>query len=245
VSEIIKVKNITTKFGQNVVHDNISFSVKEGEIFGILGGSGAGKTTLLREMIMLQKFQGGEIEIFGKNISKASNNEIQKIQERWGILFQFGALFSSLSVLENIELPLREYTTLPHFLIKSLAFSKLDMVGLPKNAANLYPSELSGGMKKRAGLARALALDPELLFLDEPTSGLDPSSARAFDDMIRELREILGFSVVVVTHDLDTIKSVLDRFILLHNKKIYFDGSYIEASNKEDSVISEFLNQRL
>ncbi|MFZ2889923.1 ABC transporter ATP-binding protein [Sulfuricurvum sp.] len=241
MNPVIKVENIITKFDHQIVHDGVSFEVKKSEIFGILGGSGAGKSTLMRQLIMLQKFHSGSIEILGESIRNIDTKGSQRLRQKWAVLFQFGALYSSMNVLENISLPLIEHTNLSKNLIENIAMTKLSMVGLPPSAAYLYPRELSGGMKKRVGLARSLALDPELLFLDEPTSGLDPSSAEAFDRLIVELRDMLGFSVVIVTHDLDTIKTVLDRFIVLHDKKVCFDGNYDEVVRSNQPFLNEFL----
>lgn len=241
MNPVIKVENIVTKLSHQLVHDGVSFEVKKSEIFGILGGSGAGKSTLMRQLIMLQKFQSGSIEILGESIHNINAKTAQRLRQKWAVLFQFGALYSSLNVLENISLPLHEFTHLSKPLIENMAMTKLSMVGLPPSAAYLYPSELSGGMKKRVGLARALALDPELLFLDEPTSGLDPASAEAFDRLIVELRDMLGFSVIIVTHDLDTIKTVLDRFIVLNDKKVCFDGNYEEAIRSDQPFLNDFL----
>jgi len=241
MNTVIKVENIVTKLSHQLVHNGVSFEVKKSEIFGILGGSGAGKSTLMRQLIMLQKFQSGSIEILGELIEHIDAKTAQKLRQKWAVLFQFGALYSSLTVLENISLPLHEFTDLSKPLIENMAMTKLSMVGLPPSAAYLYPSELSGGMKKRVGLARALALDPELLFLDEPTSGLDPASAEAFDRLIVELRDMLGFSVIIVTHDLDTIKTVLDRFIVLNDKKVCFDGNYEEAVRSDQPFLNDFL----
>ncbi|NOX15796.1 MAG: ATP-binding cassette domain-containing protein [Epsilonproteobacteria bacterium] len=238
---MIKVKNVTTRFGKKVVHDDISLSVKEGEVYGILGGSGSGKTTLMREIIMLQKFKSGQIEVLGQNIRKLSHNEIARLKKNWSVLFQFGALYSSLNVIENVSIPLIEYTNLPKDLIEGIALSKLKMSGLKKEATYLFPSELSGGMKKRASLARALALDPKILFLDEPTSGLDPVGAENFDRLIRELASLLKLTVVIVTHDLHTIEYVLDRFCIIFEKKILFEGTFEEAKKFEHYAIREFL----
>jgi len=240
MSNLIVAKNIVTKFGDNLVHDGVSFEVKEGEIFGLLGGSGSGKTTLLREMILLQKYYSGSLTILGTDIKKISDYQADELRSRWGVLFQFGALFSSLSVLENISIPLQEYTNLSKKSIKQAALMKLKMVGLPQSAAYLYPSELSGGMKKRAGLARALIRDPKLLFLDEPTSGLDPKSARDFDKLIVALRDTLGITVIMVTHDKDTISSVLDRFIILGDKKIQFCGDIDALKASDNENLKEF-----
>ena len=237
---VIRVENVVTQFGPNRVHDGVSFTIGRGEIYGLLGGSGSGKSTLLREMIMLQKYHGGKIHLLGNDLRKLRAKEVKNLRKRWGVLFQFGALFSSLNVLENVGVTLREYSDLPDGLIDEIAQSKLKMVGLPPKAAALYPSELSGGMKKRVGLARAQAMDPELHFLDEPTSGLDPASAEAFDRLIVELRNMLGLTVVMVTHDLDTIKHALDRFIILHNKKVLIEGNYEEAMRMEHYAIRDF-----
>ena len=239
---IIEAKNIVTSFGKNVIHDGVNFQINQGEIFGLLGGSGSGKTTLLREMILLQKVTAGEMFVLDKDVSQISNDEAQDLRQKWGVLFQFGALFTSLTILENITIALKEYTNIPAWLIEESAHMKLSMVGLPSKVATMFPSELSGGMKKRAGLARALALDPKLLFLDEPTSGLDPQSARAFDELILTLRETLGITVVIVTHDKDTMNNVLDRFIILGNKKVMFDGSMDLLKQTTDPILQKFLN---
>jgi phospholipid/cholesterol/gamma-HCH transport system ATP-binding protein len=237
---IIKAKEIVTKFDSNVIHDKISFEVNEGEIFGILGGSGSGKTTILREIILLGEYQSGEYEVLGKNLKNLSDSQKHDLMSNWGVLFQFGALFSSLNVIENISIALKEYTNLTNDMILKSALTKLSMVGLPSKSAYLYPSELSGGMKKRVGLARALIRDPKILFLDEPTSGLDPKSARDFDELIVALRDTLGITVVMVTHDKETIKSSLDRFIILGDKKIKFEGTFSELKKSQDESLREF-----
>jgi len=239
---IIEAKDIVTSFGKNVIHDGVSFKIYKGEIFGLLGGSGSGKTTLLRELIMLQKIHAGEMLVLGTNVLTASQKAAQKLRQRWGVLFQFGALFTSLTILENVAIAMKEYTHVPDWLIEEAALMKLSVVGLPPKVANMYPSELSGGMKKRAGLARALALDPKLLFLDEPTSGLDPQSARAFDELIVTLRDTLGITVVMVTHDKDTMENVLDRFIILGNKKIQFEGTMELLKQTTDKELKKFLS---
>ncbi len=239
--DIIEVKDVTTKFGKHVVHDKISISVKEGEIYGILGGSGSGKTTLLREIILLQKFQSGSIEVLGKKIGQMSHADVIWLKKNWSVLFQFGALYSSLNVLENVSIPLIEYTNLPKEVITEIALSKLKMAGLKKEATYLFPSELSGGMKKRAALARALVMDPKILFLDEPTSGLDPVGAENFDILIKEIATLLKLTVVIVTHDLHTIEHVLDRFCIIYDKKILFEGTLDEAKKFKHYAIREFL----
>lgn len=242
MSILIEAKEIVTSFGKNVIHDGVSFAIEKGEIFGLLGGSGSGKTTLLREMILLQKITKGEMLVLGYNVSELSSSEAWALRQKWGVLFQFGALFTSLTILENVAIALKEYTDIPDSLIKESALMKLSLVGLPSKVATMYPSELSGGMKKRAGLARALALDPKLLFLDEPTSGLDPHSARGFDELILNLRETLGITVVMVTHDKDTIEHVLDKFIILGNKKVLFDGTMDMLRDTKDENLKTFLN---
>ena len=240
MSSVVVAKNIVTKFGANVVHDDVSFEIKKGEIFGLLGGSGSGKTTLLREMILLQKYTSGSLHVLGFNTKNLKDSRADELRSKWGVLFQFGALFSSLSVLENISIALKEYTNLSNSAIKQAALMKLKMVGLPESSAYLYPSELSGGMKKRVGLARALIRDPKLLFLDEPTSGLDPKSARNFDELIVALRDTLGITVIMVTHDKDTISSVLDRFIILGDKKIQFSGDIDTLRASDNENLKEF-----
>lgn len=228
---IIQAKDLTTKFGEYIVHDKLNLHVNKNEIYGLLGGSGSGKTTLLREMILLQKISEGSLRVLDHDVSNISLNEAKKLQMNWGVLFQFSALFTSLNIFDNVAAPLNEYTNLPKSIIQDIVMMKIRMVGLDENVAFLFPSELSGGMKKRAGLARALALDPKLLFLDEPTSGLDPASAREFDELIVELRDLLGLSVVMVTHDKDTIENVLDRFILLGKGCVIMQGNYKSLKN--------------
>ena len=239
---MIEARDVVTRFGKHVIHDGVSFKIHKGEIFGLLGGSGSGKTTLLREMIMLQRTSAGAMLVLGTNVMTTSSKMAQKLRQKWGVLFQFGALFTSLTILENVAIAMKEYTNLPDWLIEESALMKLSMVGLPPKVANMYPSELSGGMKKRAGLARALALDPKLLFLDEPTSGLDPQSARAFDELIVTLRDTLGITVVMVTHDKDTIANVLDRFVILGNKKVQFEGSMDVLKQTTDDELKKFLS---
>lgn len=241
MSAIIKVRDVVTKFGSKTIHDKVSITINKGEVYGILGGSGSGKTTLLREIIMLQRFKSGSIEILGNKVGSMSYKDEMELKKQWAVLFQFGALYSSLNVVENVSLPLLEYTDLPKEVVEKVALSKLKMAGLKDEAAYLFPSELSGGMKKRVALARALVMDPKILFLDEPTSGLDPVSAENFDRLIRELATLLGLSVVMVTHDLHTIEHVLDRFCIIYDKKILFEGSLEEAKRFEHYAIREFL----
>ncbi|XPV70355.1 MAG: ABC transporter ATP-binding protein [Halarcobacter sp.] len=238
---MVKVKNLSTSFDEKVVHNNISLEIYKGEIFGILGGSGSGKTTLLRQMILLDEIQSGDIEILGQNIKTMRQKQRDYLKKNWGILFQFGALFSSLNVIENIGIMLKENTKLPKDLINDIAYTKLKMVGLDSSVGKLNPEELSGGMKKRVALARSLALDPQILFLDEPTSGLDPASAKAFDKLIVELRDMLNLTVVVITHELNTIKDVLNRFCIISDGKLVLTGTYEDAINANNVKIDKFL----
>lgn len=240
---IIRVDNVTSAFGDNVVHDRISCTVRQHEIYALLGGSGSGKSTLMREMILLERPNSGTIEIFGHDLSTINPRDAFELRRSWGVLFQSGALYSSLTVGENIALLYKEYTTLSPKLIAELVRLKINLVGLPPHAVFLYPSELSGGMIKRAALARALALDPKLLFLDEPTSGLDPLSARQFDDLILQLRDLLGLTVVMVTHDLDTIHHIVDRFVLLGEKRAIAEGTVEEVLNVDHPIIDYFFQK--
>lgn len=240
---IVQASHIRTQFGSNIVHEDVSFTIKQGEIFGLLGGSGSGKTTLLREMILLQKYSAGSMMVLGKDVANLNDEQQMELRKSWGVLFQFGALFSSLNILENVSIALSEYTTLDKRTIEKAALMKLGMVGLSPEVAYLFPSELSGGMKKRAALARALILDPKVLFLDEPTSGLDPKSARAFDALIVSLRDTLDLSVVMVTHDKGTIADVLDRFLILGNKKVQFVGDISQLRTCNDANLREYLNE--
>lgn len=237
---IISIKDVSTTLGNNLIHDRISLDVYEGEIFGLLGGSGSGKSVLLKEMIMLLEPSGGEITVLGKNLSAVSLEEAHMLQTRWGVLFQSGALFSSLTVAENIAVALKEYTNLEDDLIQDLVWLKIDLAGLPPRAASLYPSELSGGMKKRAALARALAMDPKLLFLDEPTSGLDPVGAQEFDELIVKLRDLLGLTIVMITHDLDSIFTIVDRMAVLGDKKIIAEGKIEDILQNSHPFIHSF-----
>ena len=217
---VISLRDIRNKFGTTNIHRNLDFDVFRGEIVGLVGGSGSGKSVLLRTIIGLQKAKSGKIEILGQEPATLGAAELGNLQTRWGVLFQEGALFSSLTTAENIALPLRERARLPQSKLEELAALKIAMVGLPPDTAGKKPSELSGGMKKRAGLARALALDPELLFLDEPTAGLDPISASAFDELILQLQRSLGLTVLMVTHDLDTLNAICDRIAVLLDKRV-------------------------
>lgn len=217
---LIEVRGLVTRFGSHVVHDGLDLEVRRGEVMGIVGGSGSGKSVLLHTILGLKAPDGGEIFFDGRPLSRMTVAERAALERRWGVLFQGSALFSSLTVRENILVPIREHVSLPPALMDEIADLKLGLAGLGTDAINKYPSELSGGMKKRAGLARALALDPDVLFLDEPTAGLDPISAAAFDELIRELCETLGLTILLVTHDLDTLHAVCDRVAVIAEKRI-------------------------
>lgn len=237
---IITVSELVTQFGANRVHDGINLHIQQGEIYGLLGGSGSGKSTLMKQMIMLLNPNAGDITVLGHQLSSISRIDAAKLRRRWGVLFQGGALYSSLTVKENIAILLKEYSYLPVKQIQDIVRMKINMVGLPASAADLYPAELSGGMVKRAALARALVMDPELLFLDEPTSGLDPVGAEAFDNLILELREILGLTVVMVTHDLDSIWTIVDRFAVLGEKKVIAEGTLEQVKKNPHAIIKQF-----
>jgi len=241
---VIKVSNITSKFGDRVVHDDISFEVEKGEIFTIIGSSGSGKSTLLKEMILLLRPFGGNIEILGRNILSFDEAQAKLFSKNWGVLFQSSALFSSLSVAENIAIVLKEHAGITGSFANELVQYKLSLVGLPPFAASLYPSELSGGMKKRAALARALALEPPILFLDEPTSGLDPISSRAFDSLILSLREALGVTFVIVSHDVHTVADISSKIMVLHDKKIVFLGGVEDAAKCSHPFLKSFFDTK-
>jgi len=229
---IISVKGLAKTFGTQQIWNGLDLDVYRGEVIGIVGGSGQGKSVLLRVITGLVTPDAGTISVFGRDVSTLTREEKVDMESRWGVLFQDGALFSSLTVLQNIQVPMREHLELPQSIMDDLAFLKLAMVGLPSNAAHKFPSELSGGMRKRAGLARALSLDPEIVFLDEPTAGLDPIGASAFDQLIKKLQQTLGLTVYMVTHDLDSIFTVCDRVAVLADKKIVRTGSPEELRKK-------------
>ncbi|WP_457592255.1 ABC transporter ATP-binding protein [Hydrogenimonas sp.] len=240
MKEMIKMRHLRTSFGDKVVHEDVNLTVYQGDIYGILGGSGSGKTTLLREMIMLLHPTGGSVEVLGYDLNRISRKEAQWLRSRWGVLFQFGALFTSLTVEENVAVWLKEYTSLSERTIRDIVYSKLEMVGLSPETGRLYPSELSGGMIKRSALARALVMDPELLFLDEPTSGLDPVSAEAFDELVTELRTLLGLTIVMITHDIDTIFNVVDRMAVLGDKRVVAEGTLEDILKNDHPFIRRF-----
>jgi phospholipid/cholesterol/gamma-HCH transport system ATP-binding protein len=216
--------------------------VQRGEVFALVGGSGSGKSTLLREMILLQRPAAGRIEVLGKEILRLGQAEVLGLRRRIGVLFQRGALFSSLTLEENVAVPLREHTRLDDALIRELAAIKIGLTGLPPDSAEKYPSELSGGMVKRAALARAIALDPELLFLDEPSAGLDPVSASALDELIQSMKKLLGLTIVIVTHDLDTLWRVADRVAVLGGGRLHGIGTMQELVRLDDPVVRAFLH---
>jgi phospholipid/cholesterol/gamma-HCH transport system ATP-binding protein len=222
---IIRVRDVSVRFGATTVLDGLSLDVKRGEILGFVGPSGAGKSVLTRTIIGLVSKVGGSIEVFGVDLETANVTARRAVERRWGVLFQQGALFSSLNVRQNIQFPMREYLDVSQALLDEITVAKLGMVGLRPEVADRYPSELSGGMIKRVALARALALDPELVFLDEPTSGLDPIGAGDFDDLVRTLQRTLGLTVFMVTHDLDSLHTACDRIAVLGNGKIIAAGS--------------------
>jgi phospholipid/cholesterol/gamma-HCH transport system ATP-binding protein len=217
---IIEVRDLRTRFGTTFIHDGLNLNVKRGEVLGVVGGSGSGKTTLLRTLLALMPAYSGSIRIFDRELTSASHETLLAIQQRWGVLFQQNALFSSLNLLENVSFPLIEHTKLKADTIKRLAQLKIAMAGLPETAAFKYPSELSGGMQKRAGLARAIVMDPELIFLDEPTSGLDPNTSAGFDELILNLQETMGLTIVMITHDLDSLWKVTNRVAFLGEGKV-------------------------
>lgn len=237
---VLSVRDVTVAFGDNVVLENLSLDVRRGEILGFVGASGSGKSVLLRTVLGLNKKRSGTIELFGVDLDKATEAERLRLDMRVGVLFQHGALFSALTVLENIQVPMREYLDLPKALMNELALLKIELVGLPSDAARKYPSELSGGMIKRAALARALALDPEIVFLDEPTSGLDPIGAAEFDELVIKLRDTMGLTVYMVTHDLDSLFSTCDRVAVLGNKKVLVEGTIEDMLASEEPWVKSY-----
>ncbi len=237
---VLSVRDVTVAFGERTVLENLSLDVRRGEILGFVGASGAGKSVLLRTVLGLNRKQSGTITLFGVDLDKASEHDRLALDTRYGVLFQHGALFSALTVQENVQVPMREYLDLPRALMDELAQIKVELVGLPRDAAAKYPSELSGGMIKRAALARALALDPEIVFLDEPTSGLDPISAAEFDELVAKLRDTMGLTVYMVTHDLDSLFSVCDRIAVLGNKKVLVEGTVKDMLASEEPWVKSY-----
>ncbi|WJW76250.1 ATP-binding cassette domain-containing protein [Thiohalobacter sp. IOR34] len=237
---LVELRDVTTRFGDHVVHQGLNLEVRRGEILALVGGSGSGKTTLLQEMIMLRRPSSGSIRLFGEELTAASSARALALRRRFGVLFQHGALFSGLSVLQNVAVPLREHTRFGEDFIEQIALLKIRLAGLPPEAAGLYPSELSGGMIKRAGLARAMVLDPQLLFLDEPTSGLDPASADAFDALVRRLQQWLGLTLVMITHDPVSLWNLADRVAVLGEGRIVAVGPMAELEDVAHPAVQEY-----
>jgi phospholipid/cholesterol/gamma-HCH transport system ATP-binding protein len=242
VDKVIEIRGLSNAFGEQVIHQDLDLDVKRGEILGVVGGSGTGKSVLMRSIIGLQTPKEGTVHVLGEDMVGRDEDEAKNIRRRWGILFQNGALFSTLTVAENVEVPLREYFHLSTELMDEIAGYKIAMAGLPANAGPKYPSELSGGMIKRAGLARALALDPELLFLDEPTAGLDPIAAQNFDELILSLRGKLDLTVFLITHDLDTLYAICDRVAVLADQKVVAAGTIDQLLALDHPWIQEYFN---
>lgn len=239
---VIEVRGLRTQFGTHVVHDGLDLDVRRGEVLAVVGGSGSGKSVLLRSIVGLLRPAAGSVRVLGTDLTKVSSEERRATEQRWGVLFQNGALFSSLTVRQNVEAPMREQLDLAPATRRALADLKIAMVGLPPVAADKYPSELSGGMQKRAGLARAIALDPEILFLDEPTAGLDPIGAAAFDDLILQLQKALGLTVFLVTHDLDTLHAICNRIAVIAEKKVFVTGTMAEMLDVDHPWVHEYFH---
>jgi len=239
---IIRVRDLTVGFGDRLILDKLSLDVKRGEILGFVGPSGAGKSVLMRTILGLMPKRSGTIEVFGINMNEADDKTRSAVERRWGVLFQQGALFSSLTVRQNIQFPVREFMKVSERLLDEIVVAKLTMVGLRPETADLYPSELSGGMIKRVALARALALDPEIVFLDEPTSGLDPISAGDFDELVMTLQRALGLTVFMVTHDLDSLKTACNRIAVLGDKKVLLVGTMDEMLASQHPWLREYFH---
>ena len=239
---VVEIAGVTSRFGALTVHENLSLNVRQKEILGLIGASGTGKSVLLHTILGLRRPQAGTVRVMGMDVADAGRAALRAVQRQWGVLFQSGALFSSLSVLENVKVPLREFTKMDEKLMNSIALMKISLVGLPSSSADKFPSELSGGMKKRAGLARALALDPAIVFLDEPTAGLDPISATAFDDLVQDLHDSLDLTVFMVTHDLDTLHALCTRVAVLAEKKILASGTTAELLAMDHPWIREYFS---
>jgi phospholipid/cholesterol/gamma-HCH transport system ATP-binding protein len=237
---VIEIRKVCTRFGNHAVHTDLDLEVRRGEIFAIAGGSGSGKSVLLREMILLQRPTSGSIRLFGEDIASLTDAQAHALRQRWGVMFQHGGLFSSLTVRENVGLPLREHSSLDDALIDDVAEWKLSLTGLPPDAGLKAPGELSGGMLKRASLARAIALDPELLFLDEPTSGLDPASSAGVDELILRTHALYGLTIVMVTHDLDLLWQVSDRVAVLGEGRVLATGSMEELSHDSHPIVRAY-----
>ncbi len=242
MNSIIRLRGITNKFGTKIIHEDLDLDITKGEILGVVGGSGTGKSVLLRTIVGLNQQHDGEIWIDGICATAATREQKRSISRRLGVLFQDGALFSSLTVAQNVQVPLQEHLRLSEELMGEIAALKIALVGLPPDAGPKLPSDISGGMRKRAGLARALALDPNILLLDEPTAGLDPISAAAFDSLIKELSKSLGITVILVTHDLDTLYAACDRVAVLADKKVKYIGQIEELLNVDHPWVHEYFH---
>ncbi len=239
---MVRVRGLVTRFGTHTVHDGLDLDVKRGEILGVVGGSGTGKSVLLRAIVGLLRPAAGQIEVFGESVRDTPEEDYRRLRRRWGVMFQDGALFSSLTVRQNVEAPMREQLDIDDKLRETLAAIKVRMVGLPEDAMDKYPSELSGGMRKRAGFARSIALDPELVFLDEPTAGLDPIGAAAFDNLIKQLQAALGLTVFLVTHDLDSLHAICDRVAVLAEKKVLAVGTMDDMLKVDHPWVREYFD---
>ncbi|NJD89702.1 MAG: ATP-binding cassette domain-containing protein [Betaproteobacteria bacterium] len=244
MERVLSVESVVTRFGTQVVHDGVSFSIRRGEVVALIGGSGSGKSVLLREIIGLVRPTAGRIELLGADVWQSAPEAMNELRAHFGVLFQDGALFSSLTLAENIAVPFIEHTSLPKDVVAPLVGFKLALVGLPPDAATKFPAQLSGGMRKRAGLARALALEPDLLFLDEPTSGLDPVGARDFYRLLRALADSLGLTVLFLTHDLDMLVSIADRVIALAGGKLIADGTVNAVRQIDDPWLKAYFASR-
>lgn len=239
---VIEVRGLVNRFGTHTVHDGLDLDVWRGEVLGVVGGSGTGKSVLLRTIVGLRRPQAGTIRVLGTDVVNGPEADRRAVERRWGVAFQDGALFSSLTVIDNVMAPMREHLRLSAPLMKALAELKISLVGLPPLACGKYPSELSGGMRKRAALARALALDPEIVFLDEPTAGLDPIGAAAYDDLIAELQSALGLTVFMVTHDLDSLHAICDRIVVLAEKKVLAQGTMAQMMALDHPWVHEYFH---
>ena len=237
---VITVRGLRTQFGPQIVHQDLDLDVWKGEVLGVVGGSGTGKSVLLRTIVGLNRPTAGDIRVLGVDVVNGPEKDRRAVERRWGVAFQDGALFSSLTVLQNVMAPMREHLNLSHGLMKSLGELKISLVGLPPLSCGKFPSELSGGMRKRAALARALALDPEIVFLDEPTAGLDPIGASAYDELIKDLQASLGLTVFMVTHDLDSLYAICDRVAVIAEKRVLVEGPVSEMSSVDHPWIREY-----
>lgn len=239
---IVRVRGLSNRFGPKVVHEGLDLDVRRGEVLGVIGGSGTGKSVLLRSIVGLHTPSAGEIEVFGQQLNRATREQRVSVERRWGVMFQDGALFSTMTVRENVMAPMVEHTRIPKHLMRELADLKIRLAGLELEAATKRPGDLSGGMRKRAALARALSLDPELLFLDEPTAGLDPIGAERFDELVRSLSDSLGLTIFLVTHDLDTLAATCDRIAVLSDGKVLAIGPLDEVRQNPHPWIQEYFS---